>query len=393
MTTILPTVSKLTRFDVLKFRLLTEGVYLDESARQAWSCRFGGPITLAEYATTSGVSLMLPGSRYVNAPLANSPGVTSSRLSYSSGRFLIVRAQDHIPVRVIPVAKFHEDLITDRYDGLSRPMSSYGVTHTDRCRVSPIAGCAWSCHFCDLPYLLQYRKKHIENLLEVIQAAMADPIAPARHVLISGGTPRGGIGRGSDHEWIDETYETLAKRSPLPVDVMMAPRRDLHHPERLVKAGVQSLSVNLEISDAGRARIITPQKATYGRSSFFKYIERAVEAFGVGYVQSLVVVGSAVEPLESTLQGVRDLVDRGCVPVLSPFRAHSATPMRTASSASYDEVVTAYNETLDICEKANTGVLPGPRCVACHHNVIALPTSSLFYSFPIYSKPGTLCRV
>ena len=43
--------------------------------------------------------------------------------------------------------------------GELHPLTRFGVTHTDRVRVSPIEGCAWKCHFCDLPYEFAYRKK------------------------------------------------------------------------------------------------------------------------------------------------------------------------------------------------------------------------------------------
>jgi hypothetical protein len=259
------------------------------------------------------------------------------------------------------------------------------VTHTDRVRVSPISGCAWKCKFCDLPYEFAYRKKHADNLLEVIRVAQRDPLSPARHVLISGGTPRAPIparpGRpGSDDEaWIDGVFEHLAERSPLPVDVMMPPRRDLGHPAWLRGVGVTGVSINLEISDPDRARALAPAKAKVGREHSLRYIEHAVEAFGVGFVQSLLVFGSAIEPLESTLRGVRSLVERGCVPVLSAFRPHHLTPLADAPAASYEEMVDVLARATEICVQVDNGVLPGPRCIACCHNTVTIPDDSPFY--------------
>jgi hypothetical protein len=340
-------------------------------------------LTLAEYATTSGVSLVLPDQLYVNAPLEDDGAVPQLRFA---GQFCVALPEGgETPVEVIPVPSFHSRMLVDRFDGSLQPFTNYGVTHTDRCRVSPIGGCAWKCHFCDLPYESVYHKKHEENLLEVIRAAADDAQAPARHVLISGGTPRAPRaardGRpGSDDEaWIDSVFVSLAQQSPLPVDVMMPPRRDLAHPQMLKDAGVHAVSINLEVSDPQRARVIAPAKAKVGREHTLDYIESAVVAFGVGNVQSLVVFGAAIEPLESTLAGVRDLVDRGCVPVLSPFRPHHATPLGTAPPATLDEILTAFARTVEICERSATGIRPGPRCIACHHNTATVPDGSLFY--------------
>jgi hypothetical protein len=104
-----------------------------------------------------------------------------------------------------------------------------------------------------------------------------------------------------------------------------------------------------------------------------------VEAFGVGFVQSLIIFGAAIEPLESTLQGVQDLVDRGCIPVLSAFRPHHLTPLAEALPASYAETLDVYERTLEICDRAGNGVRPGPRCIPCHHNTATIPDGSSFY--------------
>ncbi|MBE2318352.1 radical SAM protein [Solirubrobacter sp. CPCC 204708] len=372
-----------TALELLKLRLLADGVRLGEDAAAAWHERFEGPLTLAEYATTSGISVALPGELYVNAPL--SAGEALPQLRYDEG-FVIVADGEVVPVEVVPVPSFHTRTQTDGYDGTVQPYTNYGVTHTDRCRVSPIGGCAWKCKFCDLPYEWGYRKKHPENLLNVILAAQDDPQAPARHVLVSGGTPRAPVparpGRPAqdDEAWIDDVFAYLAEHSPLPVDVMLPPRRDLAHAEKLRRMGINMLSVNLEVSDPERTKVLAPAKAKVGREHTLNYIERAVEAFDVGFVQSLVVFGAAIEPLESTLRGVRDLAQRGCIPVLSPFRPHHLTPLADAPPASFEEIVEVLARSIEICEQAGTGVLPGPRCVACHHNTATLPDGSEFYA-------------
>lgn len=379
----LPRVFGFTDDEFLKFRLLAEGVRVGEAARAAWHAQFGGPLTLAEYATTSGVAVVLPGDLYVNAPLEESADLPE--LAYAGDTFVIHDRGRAIPVSVIPVPTVTDELQIDGLDGTEQPNSNYGVTHTDRVRVSPIAGCAWKCHFCDLPFEFTYRKKHQDNLLATILAAQRDPLSPARHVLVSGGTPRKPIpdrpGRpgSNDEAWIDGVFEHLCANSPLPVDIMLPPRTDLRHPAFLRSIGANMLSINLEVSDPERARQIAPAKSKVGRDHTLNYIEKAVEAFGVGYVQSLVVFGEAIEPNESTLRGVQDLVDRGCVPVLSPFRPHHLTPLADSPAAGAEEMARMYRAALEICEASEHAIKPGPRCVACHHNTTTLPDDSGFY--------------
>src|SRR4051812_25283053 len=364
--------------ELLKFRLLAEGIHVEPAAEAAWRERFGGPLTLAEYATTSGVGLVLEGDLYVNAPLESPDADRIARLHFADERFVVSHGGADFAVDVVPVPAFHDRTLSDAA-GRTAPITSFGVTHTDRVRVSPIEGCAWRCEFCDLPYEFKYRKKDAESLLQVILAAKEDPLAPARHVLISGGTPRKGRPGNSDEEWIDGVYAYLAEHSPLPVDVMMPPRQDFGYPAWLRSVGVNMVSINLEISDQQRAHEIARAKSKYGRERTLDYIERAVEAFGVGFVQSLVVFGATIEPIESTLRGVQDLVDRGCIPVLSAFRPHHLTPLGAEPGATLDEMLRIYEATVEICERAGNGVRPGPRCVPCHHNTVTLPDDSGFY--------------
>jgi len=361
----------LTFEEHLKFRLLANGVRVHPAAAATWWEIYGGPLTLAEYATTNGVTLRLPRNLYVNAPITNAEDTPELRVAGED--FFLGDNSVEVPLEVIPVPAFHSDTYEDK--GSIRPLTDLGVTHTDRCRVSPIAGCSWACTFCDLPFEHKYRRKESEHLLRLIQISRDDRLAPARHVLVSGGTP------GRRHEpWIDEVYQFLARESPLPIDVMMPPREDFGYPDWLRSIGVNSLSINLEVFDQQRARVITPNKAgRFTRHHFLDYIERAVESFGVGSVQSLLVFGSAIEPTESTLAGLRALVERGCIPVLSMFRPHPSTPMSQAPSATLAEIETVYLQSLEICEEVGNGVLPGPRCIPCQHNTVTLPIQGDFY--------------
>lgn len=363
----------LTPVERLKFYLLSEGLTVEEEAKEAWIDLYGPPLSLSEYASTSGLGLVLPGELYVNAPFTHPAStIPAAKLLYDDG-FLVSYEGAMIPARPIPVPAYHQVTYTD--DTGTYAYTDLGVTHTDRCRVSPIAGCAWKCQFCDLPYEFRYRKKPRSELLNVITLAEADHLTPARHVLISGGTPR-----RADEPWIDGIYAHLAANTVVPVDVMMPPRRDPGYPRWLRDAGINALSVNMEVSDWDRAEAVAPNKARLmGRNDFLVYVEHAVDAFGIGFVQSLLVIGSAMEPSESTLNGIADLANRGCIPVLSPFRPHLATPMAREAAATFEEMTMIYEEALRICSEAGTGVRPGPRCIPCHHNTVALPDGSEFY--------------
>lgn len=361
----------------LKFDLLANGIKVEPSAEEAWLEQYQGPLSLNEYASTSGIALKLEDGgegTYVNAPYTQDFTRDADAILRHDGGFIVSHAGADFGVEVVPVPAFHAKAYIDT-DGIERPYTNLGVTHTDRIRISPIEGCGMTCKFCNIPYELRYRKKPVEEMLEVIQLAKDDEQTPARHVLISGGTPR-----VADEPWEDATYEQVIAESPLPVDIMMTPREDPGYLRRLNAAGVNSLSVNIEVFGEERARKLTPNKARrFGRQGYLDYLEQAVGELGVGRVQSLILFGASIEPLETTLAGVKALVDRGCVPVLSPFRPDQRTPMEHDAPSSKEEMKIVYERSLEICEKSGTGVRPGPRCTPCHHNTVAFDDGSEFF--------------
>lgn len=369
--------SELTAEQDLKLHVLANGIEVEPSAELAWQASYEGPISLNEYASTSGICLKVTDvdvDVYINAPYTQDfTRGTDTRLRFNGG-FAVVRDETEFAVEVIPVPAFHSKTYTD--NGIEYPYTNLGVTHTDRVRISPIEGCGMTCKFCNIPYEFKdYRKKPPEELLRVIGIAKDDEQTPARHVLISGGTPK-----KEDEPWEDELYEHVLDQSPLPVDIMMTPREDPSYLGRLAVAGINSLSINIEVFDSQRARKIIPNKnRRFGPDGYLDYIERAVAVLGIGRVQSLILFGESIEPIESTLRGVKALVDRGCIPVLSPFRPDPRTPMENDPPSNEEEMRVIYQSTLDICEQSGTGLKPGPRCVPCHHNTVAFSDGSKFY--------------
>src|SRR5262245_41928564 len=122
----------------LKFNILAQGISIDPSAEQAWHDQFTGPLSLNEYASTSGICLRVgegPDEVWLNAPyLQDFTSQAEARLRYDS-RFLIEHAGDSFDTQVIPVPAYHDRTYTR--DGKQHPYTNLGVTHTDRIRISP----------------------------------------------------------------------------------------------------------------------------------------------------------------------------------------------------------------------------------------------------------------
>lgn len=326
-------------------------------------------LTLADYASTSGIPLRLPSDIWVNVPIVdyNPNFVTTTPFSLDwNGKDYILQSESN-KWSVIPTPVPH---FATKPNSIGEPHIHFGLTHTDRVRISPISGCANNCKFCDLPRTFAYRCKPVELLEETIHAALNDPILPAKHILISGGTPK-----EEDYLYLRNVYEHILAAFPsTPIDIMMLPLPGVMDLQSLKQQGLNGLSINLELFDNSWRKKMIVEKNTISKDAWLDFIETGVNIFG-SEVRSMLMVG--LEPMENTLQGVEALAQRGCTPVLSPFRPALGTPLHATPPPAAEFLIETFLRATEIC--VEYGVKLGPRCIPCQHNTITLPDGSSFY--------------
>jgi hypothetical protein len=364
----------------LKFQLLAEGLEISRRARQALrEATSQDDLTPADYASTTGLILLLDDDVWVNAPINdyNPNFVSGSRfvLDYGADGFWVHGAGLASPARFWPPPRYHGH--AERFG----PLNNFVVTHGDRARLSPVRGCAMTCTFCNIPYddpLDVYGTKPVDALLEAARIAICDERQPAHHMLISGGTPK-----RPDFGFMQELYQRVLLEFPhTPVDIMMVPLPGLLDLPLLDKLGLNEISINIEVFSETHAKQVMRHKYNQGRAFYLDFIEQAAEALGPGRVRSMLMVG--LEPMEMTLAGVAAIAERGGVPVLSPFRPDPATPLRDRKPFGAAELEQTYLRAVDVA--ASRGAAVGPDCPPCTHNTLSFVTPGSPYR---YHRPVT----
>jgi radical SAM superfamily enzyme YgiQ (UPF0313 family) len=360
----------LSEIERMKLDIFANGIKISDSAKKA----FVGPMTMGEYASTSGISMELEGQIWVNAPFSDyNPNFVSdatiTMLDYKNDSYYVKNGKIEIKAKPVPVPSYE-----DKKAKSGEVFGKLAVTHTDRVRISPVEGCAIACTFCNLPYEFKYRKKLIPDLVESVEVALNDKLLTAKHVLISGGTPK-----PEDYGYENQVYDAVAQAyKGIDVDIMMVPMPGLLDPVRLKEVGIHGLSINMELHNEKTAQKIAYSKFKVGIKGYLDFIENAVKIFGGrnGRVRSLLMLG--LESLDDTLEGVEALAQVGCDPVLSPFRPDPRTPMKNAKPPSMEFMEQAYERSRDIV-KRYPGVVLGPRCIPCMHNTLTFPDKSGAY--------------
>jgi len=358
--------STLAPVERLKISCFVDGIAVTEPAAAILTQHGRQPLTIHEYATTGGVTFVLPGDFYVNAPFDDwFTGRAHAVLDVVDEKFEIDFEGERFCVeRVLPLPGY-----LGATDSQGRLVSEVAMSHADRVRLSPIDGCAYDCRFCDLP-AERYRRRDIDHLLGALEVTLADDVLPVDHGLISGGSP----GR-AHYGYFEDVCGAVAAESPIPFDIMMSVREDdADFMHRMVAAGVRGFSLNIEaaremVGRPGDVQFL-PAKAKFTRQWYEEALLAAVEATGGnGRVRALIILG--LEPAADALDGIRWLAERGCDPVLSPFRPARNTRLAAKAPPSREWLAEVLVEARAIVK--DHGVQLGPRCVPCQHNTLTFP--------------------
>ena len=374
MTSIAAQDTRTVEMTKLKLRLLSEGLRVELTASDAVGAR---PALRVRSGSCGGLDLILPDGTWVNAPI-HERFARSSPIRLVSGRDgpeLDLDEADRLPVRLVPPPAYYAQRSSNGV-----PLQEVGQLCSDRIGVGLTNACTFyrsradRCRFCSIGMNTGTERgnKADDDIVEAILAALRDPVAPARHILLGGGTPnRDDAGAAR----IAALSRRIKLHTRAPIYAMLAPPRDLTHLSALIAAGVDEVGMNIEVFDeaAGR-RYIPGKQAAMSREEHLRALERCVELFGPVRTRSIVVVG--LEPVDDTIAGVARLASMGVLPILSPLRPLDGTLLQDHPRLSASEM---WEVTQAAAEAADRfGVPLGPTCIACQSNTLTYPGHELY---------------
>lgn len=323
----------------------------------------------ARSGSSSGMDICVSNCIYINVGVGGFQNDLSISFDIDKSCFICVEGSKTFDVSII-----REPMYYSTCTSAGIPMHRIGqMCSADRLCISLENNCCFNkgekkCCFCGIGNGSETEEKikHISDIVETVEAAVSDPILPARHIMLGGGTLHGedrGIPRFA------EVASRIREKVSVPIYVMVPPPRDLSLLQLLKDAGVDELGMNIEFMDSDYLRRFAPGKFEIGFSKYFKALEAAVEIFGPVNARSIMLCG--IEPIKSTLAGVRELASRGVMPILSPFRPQPGSPMEQHPACAAENSIRLFHEASAICD--NFSIPLGPTCIPCQNNTIALP--------------------
>lgn len=354
----------------LKIRLLAEGLRLMDGAAAG-----AKPALRVRSGSCGGLDLVLPDGTWVNAPVHEKFARTSSMVLNhgEDGPVLVVDGERH-PVRLVAEPDFYR-----RSTEAGTPMRRVGQLCSDRLGIGLTNACTFyrsretRCRFCSIGLNTgtEQGNKADDDALEVTLAAGTDAVAPARHILLGGGTPDP-YDTGAHR--IAELAATIKARCDVPIYAMLAPPGNLEDLDRLADAGVDEVGMNIEVFTEEAARRYLPGKhAAIPHEHYWRALTRAVELFGPVNTRSIAIVG--LEPPQESIAGAERLASMGVLPILTPLRPLAGTPLEDHPRLPWRML---WNTAQAADAAARVHGLPlGPVCIPCQANCLTVPGHAL----------------
>lgn len=357
---------------MIKFALLAKGAQLSKSAHQAL-IDAKKPVR-ARSGVSGGLDVVMPHNVYVNVPVGETFARNSDiLLDYADGRFIIRRNDDDLaPIDLLPIPQYYGKKTADGSEDMVRigQMCSgdrfcYGMTGP---------GCYfWKrdkrCKFCSIGdnYNADASRKKARHLLEVLDHAINDPVHPAKHVLLGGGTP---LGEDMGAVLASSLCRAIKARFDISVYIMIAAPLKNKYIDMLCDAGVDELGMNLEFwSDAAWKEYIPGKNKEIGKKRYLEALEYSVRKIGPINTRTIFVAG--LEEPTHTIEGANMVASMGIMPIISPFRPLDGTMLEHArgfDAETYYEIFDGVN-----VEALKHEIPVGPTCICCQNNTLALP--------------------
>jgi len=324
-----------------KLALVTHGVALPDGLPQAshWISQANAVETVLD--------LRLPSGHFATVPVAQ-PFTEKSpiALHVTEDGCELAHEGERLPVELLAAPQYYHQ--TTR---AGARMGSFSSLHDKLLILHPLMGCGFfadqgkACQYCQYDSMLNEAIPPLRDpleLVEVVRAALAEREVDTVY-LYNGHVPGDQAGLDRLISLIALLRRHLGHRQ---IALETVAPRDTSMIDDLYAAGLDVLICNLELFNEERFATVCPGKQVEGgQEAIWRALGHAASVFREGAVVSHLILG--LEPVESTISGMKALVGHGVVPLLIPFRPLPGTPLEHTAlpdmDAAEEAFLTLYN--------------------------------------------------
>lgn len=336
----------------IKLALVSHGVALPEGLPDSsrWVAHVNGVETV--------VDIRLPSGHFCTVPVGQSYTEQSPyALKFVQGKPYLYHQNERMEISLVEVPSFYR-----RKTRHGARMGSFASLHDRLLILQPWMGCGLftqaekACQYCQFDSLLNDVSPPLRDPLELVEVVLE--VLKERDIdtvyLYNGFSPEADCGLAQLAPVIALLRRHLGQRqialeTVAPAEVTVI--------DELYAAGLDVFICNLEVADESRFNELCPGKAVAGgHQAIWNALEHANQVFRRGAVVSNLIVG--LEPVESTIEGMKQLVRSGVVPLISGFRPLPGTPLESHPMPSLETIEEALLSQYELLE---TSAIPTHR--------------------------------
>jgi len=355
-----------SNFIETKLDLLCKGIKIDSDLLEEFTWKILGheEINYNKRTGISGVQLIIGNNYIANTSFsdkftANSPYT----IEKEKNEFIITKNKKICKyIKVLPPPKWYFKKTKD-----GRLMSNVLTIEGSRTLIMSCYNyCDYfksgnQCLFCALNYNVKKQKDGkiiIENIIETLQNALDDN--PNLHLHLTGGntlTPDKGLLNYLEY------IKAIREVSDIPISVELAPPDTNNYFDKLAEAGCNSIIINCEIWNDHKRKEICPGKSQIRKKRYFESWKYGLELFGENQVSSVLIGG--LEPRESTLNGAKELIKNGIIPIIMPFRPIDGSALENHSTVSISDILFISKYVASLMKENGLNPELQPGCTSC----------------------------
>ncbi|MDQ6951676.1 MAG: DASS family sodium-coupled anion symporter [Mariprofundales bacterium] len=290
-------------------------------------------------AAESVVDIRLPSGHFCTVPVGQ-PYTEASGFALhgnESEGFSLICGGEVSSIDLVEVPKFYQ-----QHTRSGARMGSIASLHDRLLILHPLLGCGFfaqkgeACGYCQYDSMLNEATPPLRDpleLVEVVRAALVEREIDTVY-LYNGFAPQEDAGLRRLAPIIALLRKHLGHHQ---IALETVAPRDLTAIDELYAAGLDIFICNLEVNNTDRFREICPGKAAQGgQEAVWRALDHAASLFSPGAVVSHLIVG--LEPVSSSIEGMKQLIEHCVVPLLHPFRPLPDTPLATTPLPTLDDV-------------------------------------------------------
>lgn len=216
------------------------------------------------------------------------------------------------------------------------------------------------CAFCALNGKLSSNEPdRIESIIEALKIILKED-SSVKSINLTGGNLYTEDKGANQYFGI---LKEIRKISNVPVAVEISPPDDLNILYKLHDAGATAIEMNVEIWDEKIRNMMMPGKSKIKREYYIEAWKKAVEIFGEGNVGSGIIIG--LENPFSSLEGIKAMVDAGCLPSILPFKPTEGAVLEKFKNCYPQEILKVTKEAAKLMKKKGLDPVDGAGCIGC----------------------------